>query len=162
MAEAAAPRPVPGDLLLHPGSIGALVLLVLNDHILKAAYPGVVTGKLSDVAGLILAPVVVVSIIEVVRSARGRPWGPSPTLAALAVAVVGLGFAAAKLFEPVAEAYRVGLGVLQWPFAAAVAVLRSVPVPGIQPVAFVADPTDLIALPALLLPLLLGRRRGDR
>ena len=40
--------------LAHPGSVLALVVLVLNDHVLKQAWPGLVTGKLSDVAGLVV------------------------------------------------------------------------------------------------------------
>ena len=39
-----------------PPTLLALAVLVLNDHVLKQAAPGVVTGKLSDVAGLVLAP----------------------------------------------------------------------------------------------------------
>jgi len=30
------------------------ILLILNDHILKYEYPGFVTGKLSDIAGVFL------------------------------------------------------------------------------------------------------------
>ena len=33
--------------LASPGFVLALVVLVLNDHVLKAAYPGWFTGKLS-------------------------------------------------------------------------------------------------------------------
>ncbi|WP_345393526.1 hypothetical protein [Nonomuraea salmonea] len=33
-----------------------MLVLLVNDHLLKAAFPGVVTGKLSDVAGLLVAP----------------------------------------------------------------------------------------------------------
>ncbi|GAB1819998.1 hypothetical protein [Herbidospora sp. RD11066] len=40
----------------HPLTVLALVVLVVNDHVLKAAFPGFVTGKLSDMAGLILFP----------------------------------------------------------------------------------------------------------
>ena len=36
----------------RPVYIAAITLLVLNDHILKAAIPSFITGKLSDVAGL--------------------------------------------------------------------------------------------------------------
>ena len=39
-------------LLLHPAFLVALATLVVNDHLLKDAFPGVVTGKLSDFAGL--------------------------------------------------------------------------------------------------------------
>ena len=31
--------------------VTAVAVLVVNDHALKAAWPGLVTGKLSDVAG---------------------------------------------------------------------------------------------------------------
>ncbi|MER6948416.1 hypothetical protein ABT294_30750 [Nonomuraea sp. NPDC000554] len=34
----------------------AVIVLLLNDHLLKQAWPGFVTGKLSDVAGLVVAP----------------------------------------------------------------------------------------------------------
>ncbi|TCB96187.1 hypothetical protein E0H26_16325 [Micromonospora zingiberis] len=42
--------------LIHPVTVAATALLILNDHVLKAAYPGWLTGKLSDVAGLVMAP----------------------------------------------------------------------------------------------------------
>ena len=35
-----------------PGYVVALFLLLLNDHVLKPAFPGFVTGKLSDFAGV--------------------------------------------------------------------------------------------------------------
>ena len=54
--------------LAHPGSVLALVVLVLNDHVLKQAWPGPVTGKLSDVAGLVVAPL----LLAGPRSARRR------------------------------------------------------------------------------------------
>lgn len=34
--------------------LAALIVLILNDHVLKDAYPGVVSGKLSDFAGVFL------------------------------------------------------------------------------------------------------------
>ena len=42
------------------------MLLALNDHVLKQAWPGWVTGKLSDVAGLVVAPAVL--------AVRARAW----------------------------------------------------------------------------------------
>ena len=38
-----------------PGFILGVGALLANDHILKSAFPGVITGKLSDVAGLFVA-----------------------------------------------------------------------------------------------------------
>ncbi|MDP9814116.1 sialidase family protein [Spirilliplanes yamanashiensis] len=40
----------------HPLVVLALALLLVNDHVLKAAHPSWWTGKLSDAAGLVLAP----------------------------------------------------------------------------------------------------------
>ena len=44
----------PGALLVSPVFFGSIALLLLNDHVLKAAWPGLVTGKLSDVAGVVI------------------------------------------------------------------------------------------------------------
>ena len=38
-----------------PAFIAAVLLLLANDHLFKAAFPGILTGKLSDVAGLFIA-----------------------------------------------------------------------------------------------------------
>ncbi|HEU0015221.1 MAG TPA: hypothetical protein VFQ45_16135 [Longimicrobium sp.] len=45
--------PAPADLLLSPPALASLALLLLNDHVLKAAYGSWLTGKLSDFAGLL-------------------------------------------------------------------------------------------------------------
>jgi len=50
-------------IVASPGFIAAVVLLLVNDHVLKVACPGVVTGKLSDVAGLFVVGALVVTII---------------------------------------------------------------------------------------------------
>ncbi|GAA2299134.1 hypothetical protein GCM10010149_55030 [Nonomuraea roseoviolacea subsp. roseoviolacea] len=42
--------------LCHPVTVAGVVVLLLNDHLLKQTWPGFVTGKLSDVAGLVVAP----------------------------------------------------------------------------------------------------------
>ncbi|MDH3943141.1 MAG: hypothetical protein OEV06_03505 [Anaerolineae bacterium] len=42
--------------LSHPASLAAIVLLLVNDHILKASAPSPLTGKLSDFAGLLFFP----------------------------------------------------------------------------------------------------------
>jgi len=43
-------------VLYSPLFLTGLVLLIINDHLLKASYPGIVTGKLSDIAGLFVFP----------------------------------------------------------------------------------------------------------
>ncbi|TDD50825.1 hypothetical protein E1286_11495 [Nonomuraea terrae] len=42
--------------LCHPVTVAGVVVLLINDHLLKQTWPGFVTGKLSDVAGLLVAP----------------------------------------------------------------------------------------------------------
>ena len=81
-------RPRPADGLVGVAPMIALAVLVLNDHVAKAAWRGFVTGKLSDIAGLFLAPLVVQAAWELVRWATGRWTGPSMT--ALAVAIPDL------------------------------------------------------------------------
>ena len=61
-------RGLHGRWLGHPATVIALLVLVVNDHVLKAAYPGWVTGKLSDAAGLVLAP----PLLAAVLGLRGR------------------------------------------------------------------------------------------
>lgn len=64
----------PRGLLRWPYVV-ALVALVLNDHVFKGSgwLPGWVTGKLSDVAGLFLAPAVLAALLQV--ETRRAVWG---------------------------------------------------------------------------------------
>ncbi|MBR9859418.1 T9SS type A sorting domain-containing protein [bacterium] len=50
-------------IILSPLFITALVLLFINDFFLKSAFPGVLTGKLSDFAGLFIFPLFLFYII---------------------------------------------------------------------------------------------------
>ena len=49
------------ELFGSPGFLAALTLLIINDHWLKSAYPGLVTGKLSDFAGLFVVALALVA-----------------------------------------------------------------------------------------------------
>jgi hypothetical protein len=51
-----------GDLLLSGPFVVSLLVLVLNDHVLKQAWPGIVTGKLSDVAGVAMMATLVTAL----------------------------------------------------------------------------------------------------
>ena len=104
-----------------PVTAGALAVLVVNDHVLKQAWPGLVTGKLSDVAGLVVAPPLVALLLALVRVR----WS--------ALLVTGAGFAVVKTVPAAAAVTSAGLGWLAGP-----SYVR-------------ADLTDLLALPALLL-----------
>ena len=54
------------NALAHPIAIIAIILLVLNDHLLKAQYASWWTGKLSDVAGLIFVPLLLAALMALV------------------------------------------------------------------------------------------------
>jgi hypothetical protein len=149
----------PGDGLLQPLPLAALALLALNDQVLKAAWPGPVTGILSDVAGLLVVPIALQAGREVVAWATGRWRGPSMRVLGAAIVVVGVGFVAVQLVPAATHAYRLGLGVAQWPFRALVAAFAGAPIPAVAPVLAVGDAGDLLALPVLAVTWWLGLRR---
>jgi hypothetical protein len=130
--------------VLHPVALAALLALGLNDHVLKAAWPCWWTGKLSDVAGLAVFPLLVAAALELLS---GKPVRRGVVLA-LALAV-GVGFAAIKLSPLAGDAYRIGLAMLQWPARATVAALSGAAMPPIGRVQLTPDGSDLLALPAL-------------
>lgn len=104
--------------MCHPATLVAVFVLLLNDHLFKQVWPGFATGKLSDVAGLIVAPPLVALVL-----ARRADLG--------AVLVTGVLFALVKTTDAGAE------GASQvWSLVAG-------------PSRVLADPTDLLALPAL-------------
>lgn len=142
-----------GRLLLHPVALFALFLLVANDHVFKALAPSWLTGKMSDAAGLIVAPLVLAMLIEVL--VRPRPPGAERARLLGATLVIGFGFTAVKLLPEAADAYRVGLGVAQWPIAT-LATLPTGALPSLRPVALAMDASDLLTLPAVLVPLAIG------
>ena len=76
------------EVMKNPATVFALVLLLVNDHVLKAAFPGLVTGKLSDVAGLVLAPPLVAVLLTLLV-----PRLPSRAAALAGLVAVGAGFA---------------------------------------------------------------------
>lgn len=140
-------------LLLHPLPLLAVALLVVNDHVLKPRWPGALTGKLSDAAGMVYFPL----FLHALLAPAGRLLGLTERRVLLGcVLATGLVFAAIKTLPAATEVYRVSLGALQWPFRALVSALARGPLPSVAPVSAVTDPTDLLALPLLLLPWRLG------
>jgi hypothetical protein len=49
-------------IVASPGLIAAVLLLLANDHVLKPAFPGMITGKLSDIAGLFIVGALAVAL----------------------------------------------------------------------------------------------------
>lgn len=143
---------MPGRDLLHPLAVTALVVLVLNDHLLKREVPSALTGKMSDLAGLILLPLLIKGAYEwVCEVVPGR--GERRTMPVwIPIVATGAVFSSIQLFEWATSAYGASLGALQWLPAAAAAALAGDPVPPALVVSKVLDPTDLLVLPALLVP----------
>lgn len=133
--------------LLHPIALTAIATLIVNDHVLKVASPSWLTGKLSDVAGLMFFPLLVFALVRpFVRELDRRG-----VVIACAV-VTGIAFTAIKVWAPATAACEWSLGALQWP-------LR---LDGpIAPVAITRDPTDLVALPSLLVAIWIGASRSS-
>ncbi len=114
--------------MAHPLTLGWVLVLILNDHLLRWRWPGWVTGKLGDVAWLAFAPLVVAVALALVTRERAR----GRRILAVAIGLVGVCFVFVKTVSPVTLAFRAGFeSVFGW-----------------APL-LVHDPTDLLALPAL-------------
>ena len=138
--------------LLHPVVLASIAVLLVNDLVLKRALPGVVTGKLSDLAGLVFLPILVAFVLGA-RSAR-----------AVGIAAVGVGsaFLAVKTSQPACDAYAAALGLVQWIVAVPSWLLRDAVLPRPSLATVMCDPTDLVALPFLLVgPAIAHRAAGD-
>ena len=112
--------------ILHPWTICAIGVLLINDQYLKYAYTSWFTGKLSDFAGLIFFPILFDPLI------KNRKWS---------VLLTGIGFAMVKLTAVgnmlYNQVYQIFFDILGWG----------------QQVPLVMDASDCIALIALWIPL---------
>ncbi|MGE0548602.1 MAG: hypothetical protein AB7O24_25810 [Kofleriaceae bacterium] len=130
---------------LHPVTLAALALLIVNDWVMKPRFgPSLVTGKLSDIAGLVAAPLLLSALIGLALWAASKLGADTaaPVTAgrlAVCVAATGLAFTAVKLSERAAG----------W-FVAAVELLG-------RPAEVFLDPSDLLCLPALAVAWWIGR-----
>jgi len=137
-------------LFADPRVVLAVGVLIVNDHLLKGAWPGLVTGKLSDLAGLIIAPLLVLAGARALADGIGRRGLPLRSAAVVATILTAIAFAAVKTLLPAADAYRIFMGLARWPIDALVASASGGGLPPIRPVVLVMDPTDLLVLPAVL------------
>ena len=136
--------------LSHPVVVVAVAVLLLNDHMLKGSHPSWLTGKLSDFAGLVFFPLLLAALIELaVPSVRRSPQ----KLLMTAVAVTGFAFAAVQLIPAATQLYETVLGGLQWPLRVALDPTASLARAAVTP-----DPTDLIAIPAIVVAWWIGSR----
>ena len=147
---------VPGEMLLHPIAVAALVTWLVNDHVLKALTPGWLTGKVSDVACLIVCPLLVVAAVEVRWPALS--WRRQRWVLLAALALFGAIMSSIRVWPWAADAYRYGLGAAQWPVRGLASALFGAPLPQLRPVQLAMDVTDLATLPSLIIPAVLVRR----
>lgn len=156
---------VPGGLLVRWPAVLSLAVLVVNDHLLKPVFASWWTGKLSGVAAMVVVPFFVLGGLEVVRRRPLSPHARSRVLAAvgttIAVTMVGV-----ELLPWMSGVYEVSFGVLRWPLDVVLAVARNGELPAVGRVVQTMDPTDLVTVPAGLLPWAWARRfatspRGD-
>ncbi|QSQ17521.1 hypothetical protein [Myxococcus landrumensis] len=155
-----APKPFAGSALLHPLVSGAVVLLLLNDHVFKACWPSWWTGKLSDVAGLAFFPLLLQAFWEHAEAMARQRFHPSRGVLLACVLLTGVCFAATKLSPFAGNVWQWALGGMQWPVHALRAVMAGDVLPAVRPTAHTLDPTDLFTLPALLAALIIGWRRA--
>ncbi len=124
--------------LSHPASVAAIGLLLLNDHVLKAAWPSWFTGKLSDFAGVFFFPFLLTAVAGAADKVSGagcqvsRAGGRVGWAAHAAFGVTAAWFAGMKTIPAVNEWTRALAG---WAAGGPVVIVR--------------DPTDLMALVVL-------------
>ena len=126
----------PGEFLLGAAPIGAALLIAFNDFWLKPKYPGVISGKLSDVGLCFFFPLFVAAAAEwmlwpVTALGKSMPALPRPALYAASCWFAAAYFTLIKLFDSGAKLHVELLSTL-------------FPTHGFRAV---ADPTDLLCLP---------------
>lgn len=125
---------------MHPVALLALAVMVVNDWVLKPRLgPSALTGKLSDLGGLVAAPLFLTAAIGLVLLVfRAKHPHLTHRRLVLSIAATGVVFAAIKLFPAAAAA-----------FVAVISVVR--------PAEVYLDRTDLLCLPILGIAYWIGR-----
>ena len=123
----------------HYSVVISILLLILNDHFLKYQYPGFLTGKLSDFSGLYFFPYLI-ALLLILISGDQMEKHRLGMLAVIGSAVFFVGIKTVPWFNNLVEAI---LNVLHG--GSSVIVL---------------DPTDLVALPVLILSWRLWNRKN--
>lgn len=117
--------------LSHPITLGAGLLLLLNDHLLRRLWPSWWTGKIGDAAWLVFAPFLAAALLAWLIPRRMKNHNAAVGVAAFSL--TGAGFALAKTI-PIF--HRIAVDILEHLTGAPISLLR--------------DPSDLLMLPALL------------
>ncbi|WP_228556916.1 hypothetical protein [Myxococcus sp. AB025B] len=132
-------KPLPSmSEFLAPMPLAAVVLMAVNDRVLKPTFHNTLTGKLSDMAICFFLPLYVSALL-----ALGTRWSLRVRLGVGALVTTGL-FTALKVSQPFADLF------CEW--------LRPIGAPlGLSGFRAVADVSDLLTLPFVVLAVLYGR-----
>ncbi len=142
-----------GDGLTHPVAVASIALLVLNDHVLKDLTPGLLTGKLSDVAGMIFFPLLLQGLVEL--AVRREPFQPSRRVLVGAAVLTGLVFSAINVSAAAGSVWQWALGALQLPVRWVASGGEAV----WMPVRHTVDPSDCLTSPFVLVAVWIGWAR---
>ena len=113
-------------LLCSPPSLGAMAVLLVNDHLLRRFWPSWITGKLGDFAWLLFFPFALAWAWALILPRRER------LVRGLSFGITGGIFALAKT---VPACHALVVSVAEWVLG--------------RPVIWVRDPSDLVALVSL-------------
>lgn len=116
--------------LSHPISVAAIIVLLINDHLLRRLWPSWWTGKLGDCVWLVFAPLLLALLLS--WFAPSQKAGQERAVGFVAFVLTGLGFTLAKTIP-----------------AFAALIIRLLETLTSWPMTLMTDPTDLLALPAL-------------
>jgi len=130
----------PGDELLAPIPLAAIALFGLNNFVLKRMFGGFITGKLSDVLACFFLPLFVSSTI-------GFFARRSPVRARVAIGCVvsATAFAAVKVSPAISHSLDRAIAFVASPIGTTIPNR--------------VDPTDLVALPIVMLAYAYARAR---
>lgn len=115
-------------LLAHPLVVLSLIGWIVNDHVLKERYHNAFTGKLTDVFAMILFPLLVAFVLQ--------RWNERPMRWAIVITIVF--YSSINLFDVADQIVETTLST-------------------VGPSGLTKDPTDLVTLPLLAIPVLLWR-----
>ncbi len=127
--------------LSHPFTLGAVLTLLLNNHLFRHVAPSWWTGKLGDVSWLIFSPLMLAAILAWLLPSRLPKH--TDIVGYSSFLLIGLGFALTNTIPLFHQTF--------------ISFLRLIC--GWQPMV-VRDPTDLLTLPAMLVGWYIWRQSG--
>jgi len=114
--------------------LSAIIVILINDKVLKRNYPSLMTGKLSDFAGIFALPVFSASLIEITT----RRFVNLKIMTVILFTVTVL-FIGTKMNAPTSNF----IGDIWFQL---LRPIRSITTGSVTPVTFVRDTSDLLAL----------------